>query len=784
MRKRLKLLYLSVFIISGLLVVVSPLFFFAASATYVEGHITLDTIWTLTDSPFVLSKDVIVDPGVTLTIMPGVEVRFAENFALIVKGKLAADGTQDKWITFTSNKEQPTAGDWNTIQFIDGTQPSTLTYCLIEYATNGATIQNSNVKIMNSEIRHNSMSAIAIENGYVEVMNNEISDSGDGIYVTGDSQVTIKENTLKSNLNGIFLTGNLTRVVDIRQNKVLLNNQSGIQLDMDAYASLTILYNTLSSNEKGFYVSGRAKAYITNNSIAYNKVGIFYQSGNATTPHEAHYNDIYGNDFGMNVLLQATVNAMYNYWGDSSGPYHVSLNPSGKGNQVGGDGINLDFIPFLTAPIGYINERPTAELLTDKNLVPPNEPVTFIATTSSDDKRVDQYFFNFGDGKNSGWTTLSVFVYKYSSIGNYSANVIVMDDFGVTSNNVATSGITVKAGLMPHDTSLTLSRSSINSGGQVSITIHATEGASIRLMSDRKGSFVPSSGTTNTTGYFTATFTAPSVTERSYVRITATASKAGYADGSDYEYLVVLPLLVIEVTADPVAIKSEATSNVTVHVTHNSNPISDAIVTLSSDGGGSFNPEIGTANANGSVTFTFTAPQVITQLNVTVTATATKSSYFEGKGQTTITVNPRTLVVQVTANPNTIESSETTKVVVHVTEGSIPIEGANVTVSYIGGTFSAHGNTDSKGDFKLNFTAPQTTTQLNLTITANATKSEYVKGEGQTTILVNPIPGPEPISVSGLPLTTILMIVIPIIVVVIVAILFKTKVITLSREES
>jgi phosphatidate phosphatase APP1 len=485
----------------------------------------------------------------------------------------------------------------------------------------------------------------------------------------------------------------------------------------------------------------------------------------------------------MNVLLQATVNAIYNYWGDSSGPHHASLNPSGKGNQVGGDGINLDFIPFLTAPIGYINERPTAELLTDKNLVSPNEPVTFIATTSSDDKRVDQYFFNFGDGKNSGWTTLSVFVYKYSSIGNYSASVIVMDDFGVTSSNVAVADITVKTGLTPHDTSLTLSHPSINSEGQVLVTVRAAEGANIRLMSDRKGSFVPSSGIANTTGYFTATFTAPSVTERTYVRITATASKAGYADGSDYEYLVVLPVLTVEVIADPVAIKSEATSNVTVHVTHNSHLISDAIVTLSSDGGGSFDPEIGITNANGSVTFTFKAPQVITQLNVTVTATATKSNYFEGKGQTTITINPRILVVQVTANPNTVESGEKTKIIIHVTEDLIPIEGANVTVACIGGDFLVTGSTDSKGDFELDFTAPQTTTQLSLTITANATKSGYVKGEDQTTILVNPIPL-EPVGVSGLPLTTILMIAIPIIVIVIIAILFKAKVIVISREES
>ncbi len=42
-----------------------------AKATYVEGVITQDTIWTLVDSPFVLSNDVTVNPGATLTIETG-----------------------------------------------------------------------------------------------------------------------------------------------------------------------------------------------------------------------------------------------------------------------------------------------------------------------------------------------------------------------------------------------------------------------------------------------------------------------------------------------------------------------------------------------------------------------------------------------------------------------------------------------------------------------------------------------------------------------------------------
>jgi len=763
-KKQLKLLSLLMIIIFGVFTLANNLFFFAASATYIEGDITQDTVWTLTDSPFVVSKDVTVFSNATLTIEPGVEVRFGGNFRLIVNGRLLATGTQDNMITFTSNKDQPGAGDWNTTEF-SGTEQSTLAYCSVKYAING----------------------ITIENGNVEIKNCEISDNQNGIYVTGDNQATIQNNTIRSNADGIILTGNSTLGVNIRQNNVLSNTQSGIKLDANAYSNVDILYNILSANNKGFYVSGQASTPINNNSISYNTLGIFYETAQG---HEAHFNDIYGNTFGMDVSSSAVVNATYNYWGDESGPYHISLNPTGKGDPVGGDGVNLDFIFFLTANISYINERPTARLLTDKTLVPPNQTVTFIATTSSDDRRVDQYLFDFGDGKNSGWTTLTIFVHEYSSVGTYDANVTVMDDFGVTSTNVAMATINVQS-LTPLDVSLTPSSYTVGSEEQVSITVHATDGASavenanITLFSIKAGSFTPSSGLTNSTGYFTTTFTAPNVTQITDVRITATASKSGYADGSDYKYLEVLPLLLVQVTADPTTVISEATSNVKVHVTSSGQPVADAIVTISSDGDGNFSATTGTTNSNGNVTFTFTAPQTTTQLNVTITATATKTGYVDGQGQTKLTIEPKILVVQVIANPTTVNSEGLSRMTAHVTYNATPISGVTVTISSDGGgTFSTtNATTDLNGNITFTLVAPQTTTQLTITITATATESGYVAGEDQVTITVTPkaIPGPGGI---GLPLTTLILIIaVPIIVVAVVMVLIKLKIIGITWKE-
>ena len=719
MKKLFKSTSLLALIIVGALALTGRSFIPLARATYVEGPITQDTLWTLADSPFVVSKDVIVYPGVTLTIEPGVEVRFGGGFSLVVEGRLYACGEENNTITFTTNKDQPQGGDWNTIKF-NGTQPSTLMRCIVQYAIDGLTIENGNVRIEDCEIANNSQS---------------------GISITGNNQVTIKNNKISSNKNGILVTGDSIRGVSITENIVMSNTQSGIQLDADKYRDLVILNNILSANKNGFYVSGEASTYITNNSISYNNVGIFYKSGKG---HVAYYNDIYGNDCGMDVSSNATVNAEHNYWGHETGPYHVSLNPAGEGDPVGGDGVNLDFIFFLSAPISHINERPTARLLTDRNLVPPNQAVTFVASLSSDDGRVDKYLFDFGDGSSSGWTTLSIFVHKYSSVGTYNARVTVMDDFGVTSTNVAMVTVDVQD-LNPLEVSVVPSRFIVDCGEEVSVTVGVTyqtsavENANITLFAVKGGTFTPSSGLTNSTGYFTTTFTAPNVTQATNIRIIATASKGGYADGSDYVYLTILAPLSVDVIVDPSLIESEATSEVTTYVTYGGEPVVDAFVVVWSDGGGNFSSTSGMTNSNGTCTFVFTAPQVTRKLNVTITATTIKAGYADGKGYARIAIEPKKLVVKLELNPATVSSEEKAHVTAYVTHDMTPISDVNVTMSSMQGTFSPEtGVTDSNGTVTFTFTAPQATTQLNFNLTATATKAGYADGEGQAQIIVNP----------------------------------------------
>jgi len=86
----------------------------AYAATNVGGAISEDTTWTLAGSPYVVSGGMVVNAGKTLTIDPGVVVKFENNAYLEVLGTLKAVGTAGNPIYFTDKQDDSVGGDTNT----------------------------------------------------------------------------------------------------------------------------------------------------------------------------------------------------------------------------------------------------------------------------------------------------------------------------------------------------------------------------------------------------------------------------------------------------------------------------------------------------------------------------------------------------------------------------------------------------------------------------------------------------------------------------------------------
>ena len=702
-----------------------------AKATYVKGTISQDTTWFLIESPFVLSGNVTVNPDVTLTIEPGVQARFGGSFSLNIDGRIVANGTNEKRILFTANDPSHDI-IWQTIR-VNGTQPSSFVNCEVEYGTDGITVDNGYVELRSSSVRFTSQNGLILNNGSILVEKSVFeSNNAAGISIVNGSQATIANSIFESNADGIILDGYFTGDISITQNNIINNTNSGITLESDIASDTAIARNNVSANGHGFLVQTNTSTNIAHNYIYNNTVGILYQNGNN---HQAHFNDLYNNTLGMETSSNVTVDATYNYWGHNTGPFHASLNPDGKGNPVGGDGTDLDFLFFLSMPSDYSNMKPTANLWTDKAQVSPNQNVIFIGFNSQDEGRVDQYLFNFGDGTNTGWITLSLFNHSYSSPGSFTASLMVTDDFNTTSETLAVANITVQDNLTPLKTTVSLSSDTTVYNGTVPVTVTASNNngtavpdANVAFFSLNGGTFSPESGLTNSTGHFETTFTAPNVSELTNIMLFARASNSenGYADGSDFKYLTVLPPLNVQIVSEPAAINSEGNSTITAYVKDASGyPVPEADVSFFASNGTLSTTE--TTDMNGAATSVFTAPLTLEPVNVTLSATASKKDYANGTTQNTIAVYPKILALKLAAPPEPVFSEENMTITVQVTHDSEPIMNATVTTSSdIGGNFSAEtATTDSTGTITFVFTAPQTTLPVNATLIVEASKSGY-----------------------------------------------------------
>jgi len=173
------------------------------SATDVSGSITANTIWTLANSPYVVTGNVTVNSGITLTVETGVSVRFSSSMGLYIYGILNATGTE-----FTSNLASKHKGDWDRIQVGDGSHVGnvTLNNCKLEYGgkSNYGTLYSYNGIVTvnnNTSINNSSSAGILLDaNMTVSISNSSISGC--------DWPIVFANNGVLHNNGGNNFTGN------------------------------------------------------------------------------------------------------------------------------------------------------------------------------------------------------------------------------------------------------------------------------------------------------------------------------------------------------------------------------------------------------------------------------------------------------------------------------------------------------------------------------------------------------------------------------------------------
>jgi hypothetical protein len=114
-----------------------------SAETIVNWNVLSNETWTVAGSPYIIhgagaSESVLVKNGSTLTIQPGVEVRFEDGRSLETDlgGSIVAIGTPGDSIVFTSASATPSAAIWTSVTVLSSTG-SSFEHCVFVYAKHG-----------------------------------------------------------------------------------------------------------------------------------------------------------------------------------------------------------------------------------------------------------------------------------------------------------------------------------------------------------------------------------------------------------------------------------------------------------------------------------------------------------------------------------------------------------------------------------------------------------------------------------------------------------------------
>jgi len=305
----------------------------------ISGHISSNTSW---NTEQVVTGDLWIDSGVTLTIHAGVHVKFPfldsnndqiGDIDFIVNGRLIILGTESNKVFFESYESTPGKRDWGGIDILTPQSGSSSILNWVNLAnanqgihlngkgisTSGLSVKDtydyglrvelaySPIDITNSSFETSNGKGIQIENATAQLTNVLCYlNNDDGLYVTGSANVTATQLISASNGgNGVYL--NNAQAFNLTYSKLILNEVNGLKTV--GSSAVNVSYTDSERNTQcGFFVK-TTPAQVSYSNIRYNNgAGIMsYLSASVF-----NFNNIYDN---VGIPFDEVV---YGSWGGST----------------------------------------------------------------------------------------------------------------------------------------------------------------------------------------------------------------------------------------------------------------------------------------------------------------------------------------------------------------------------------------------------------------------------------------------------------------------------------
>lgn len=291
-------------------------------------------------------------------------------------------------------------------------------------------------------------------------------------------------------------------------------------------------------------------------------------------------------------------------------------------------------------------------------------------------------------------------------------------------------------------------------GQDTQVTLHVTSngnpvsGAFVKL-STLSGNLNPLMGVTDSNGNIVSVYTAPQVSSRTTVTLSAATTKTGYLSGSNTFSVTVIPVsnTILAESRHPYTnyyyktwvITEPGASQIRVHFSrldtqagHDYVKILDKNYKQVSVYSGSYNDEWTPWVSGDTVRIKLITDGSVTDYGFIIDKKEKAGDY------------PR-LESTVIATPGSLESGQSVPVTVHVSSDGVPVIGASIDLSAsYGSLYPAAGITDINGNYGATYTAPQVQSPIAITLSADVTKAGYDSDSSSSTFTVEPPAGTLP----------------------------------------
>ena len=217
------------------------------------GTLAANTTLDAARSPWLVTGDVTVPAGVTLTIQPGVTVLFASGAGIDVAGRLVAEGNAAKRIVMT---RQAATGTWDGLQFNSTQQDNRVAFVDMSFGdgrNRSIGVNTSRLTVDHATWSGTQKTVIEVQNPSLRVTNSVFPPISGGETMHGTSQgtpflilegCTFGVNTSGNDVIDIGPAAGTLPPVQLRRNMFLGGGDDGIDLDgVDALLEENVFTN-------------------------------------------------------------------------------------------------------------------------------------------------------------------------------------------------------------------------------------------------------------------------------------------------------------------------------------------------------------------------------------------------------------------------------------------------------------------------------------------------------------------------------------------------------------